>query len=366
MNSFAAFVKKEFYHIIRDKRTVLILLVMPVVQIILFGFAVTTEVNNVQVAIFDPSKDMSTQQIIERFEASEYFTVTRMLSNSEDINNAFKEKKTNLVIVFSERFNENLLSTGEAAVQLIADATDPNLATLLTGYATSIILSYQQELMSQYTIPFQILPEMKMLYNPQMKSAYNFVPGVMGLILILICAMMTAIAIVREKETGTMEILLASPINPIYIIIAKAVPYFFLSVVNLTTIILLAVFVLEVPIAGSLFWLTIISLLFIVVSLSLGLLISTLVKTQVAAMLISGMALMMPVIFFSGLMFPIESMPALLQWLSGIMPARWYIAAIRKLMIQGVEIRYVSKELSILAAMALALLVVSIKKLRYC
>jgi ABC-2 type transport system permease protein len=179
----------------------------------------------------------------------------------------------------------------------------------------------------------------------------------------LICAMMTAIAIVREKETGTMEVLLASPVKPIYIIIAKAVPYFFLSVINLTTIILLAVFVLGVPITGSLFWLIVISLLFIVVSLSLGLLISTLVKTQVAAMLISGMALMMPVIFFSGLLFPIESMPTLLQWLSGIMPARWYIAAIRKLMIQGVEIIYLSKELSVLVAMALALLVVSIKKL---
>jgi ABC-2 type transport system permease protein len=341
----------------------LILLVMPVVQIILFGFAVTTEVKNVQVAIFDPSKDISTQQIIERFEASNYFTITHILSNSEDINNCFKEKRTNLVIVFSERFNENLLSTGEAAVQLIADATDPNLATLLTGYATNIILSYQQELMNQYTTPFRILPETKMLYNPQMKSAYNFVPGVMGLILMLICAMMTAIAIVREKETGTMEILLASPVKPIYIIIAKAVPYFFLSVVNLTTIILLAVFVLKVPITGSLFWLIALSLLFIVVSLSLGLLISTWVKTQVAAMLISGMALMMPVIFFSGLMFPIESMPAPLQWLSGIMPARWYIAAIRKLMIQGVEIMYISKELSVLVIMAVMLLVVSIKKL---
>ncbi|KAA6332689.1 Inner membrane transport permease [termite gut metagenome] len=363
MKQFAAFVKKEFYHIFRDKRTVLILLVMPIVQIILFGFAVTTEVNNVRVAVFDPSKDVSTQQITERFEASRYFTVTQILSNPQEINDVFKEGKANLVIVFAEGFDENLLSTGGASVQLIADATDPNLATVLTGYASNIILAYQQELINEHTVPFHILPEVKMLYNPQMKSAYNFVPGVMGLILILICAMMTSIAIVREKETGTMEVLLASPVKPIYMIVAKVVPYFVLSAVNLTTIILLAVFVLGVPIAGSLFWLILTSLLFIVVSLSLGLLISTLVRTQVAAMLISGMALMMPAIFFSGLMFPIESMPTVIQWLSSVMPARWYIAAIRKLMIQGVEVIYVLKELLVLVAMASILLTVSIKKL---
>ncbi|KAA6343967.1 Inner membrane transport permease, partial [termite gut metagenome] len=254
MKQFAAFVKKEFYHIFRDKRTVLILLVMPIVQIILFGFAVTTEVNNVRIAVFDPSKDSSTQQITERFEASRYFTVTQLLSNPQEINDVFKEGKANLVIVFGEGFNENLLSTGGASVQLIADATDPNLATVLTGYASNIILAYQQELINEHAVPFRILSEVKMLYNPQMKSAYNFVPGVMGLILILICAMMTSIAIVREKETGTMEVLLASPVKPIYMIVAKVVPYFVLSAVNLATIILLAVFVLGVPIAGSLFW----------------------------------------------------------------------------------------------------------------
>ncbi|KAA6311388.1 Inner membrane transport permease, partial [termite gut metagenome] len=216
MKQFVAFVRKEFYHIFRDKRTVLILLVMPVVQIILFGFAVTTEVNNVRVAVFDPSKDVSTQQITERFEASRYVTVTQILSNPQEINDVFKEDKANLVIVFGERFDENLLSTEGISVQLIADATDPNLATVLTGYASNIILAYQQELINEHNVPFRILPEVKMLYNPQMKSAYNFVPGVMGLILILICAMMTSIAIVREKETGTMEVLLASPVKPIY------------------------------------------------------------------------------------------------------------------------------------------------------
>lgn len=364
MRQFLSFVKKEFYHIFRDKRTMLILLGMPVVQIILFGFAITTEVKNTQVAIFDPSKDISTQRITEQLSASEYFSVAQILSNPDEIEKVFKEGKANLVVVFGENFNENLLHTGEASIQLIADATDPNQSLSLTGYATNIIGSYQQELMREYNIPFQIKPEVRMLYNPQMKGAYNFVPGVMGLILILICAMMTSIAIVREKEMGTMEVLLASPIRPIYIILAKAVPYFTLSVVNLSSILLLSVFVLEVPVAGSLFWLAIISLIFILVALALGLFISSVADTQVTAMLISGIGLMMPVMLLSGMIYPIESMPVVLQWLSDIIPAKWYISAVKKLMIQGVSVVYVLKEMGILIVMAIFLLTVSLKKFK--
>lgn len=364
MKQFKAFIRKEFYHIFRDKRTMLISLGMPIVQILLFGFAITTEVKNTQVAVFDPSKDATTQRIREQFQASEYFTITKELQSSDQINAIFKYGKINLVIVFSENFSDNLLHTGEAAVQLITDGTEPNQASLLTTYASGILGSYQQELTEQYNMPFRILPEIKMLYNPQGKSAYNFVPGVMGLILMLICAMMTSIAIVREKETGTMEILLASPLKPIYIILAKAVPYFVISIANLTTILLLSVFVLDVPIAGSLFWLALLSLLFIFTALSLGLLISTLVNSQMAAMLASGMGLMMPVMLLSGMMFPIESMPPLLQWISAIIPARWYIEAVKKMMIQGVEIQFVLKESGVLVVMSGVLIIVSLKKFK--
>ncbi len=364
MKEFIAFIKKEFYHIFRDKRTMLILLGMPIAQILLFGFAITTEVKNTQVAVFDPSKDASTRRIKEQFQASEYFTIAEELTSPDQINDVFKYGKINLVIVFSENFADNLLHTGEAAVQLIADGTDPNQASMLAGYASGILGSYQQELIEQYKIPFQIIPEIKMLYNPQGKSAYNFVPGVMGLILMLICAMMTSIAIVREKETGTMEILLSSPLKPIYIILAKAVPYFTLSIANLITILLLSVFVLGVPVAGSLFWLTLISLLFIFTALALGLLISTLVDTQMAAMLASGMGLMIPIMLLSGMIFPIESMPAILQWISSIVPARWYIAAVKKIMIQGAEIQFVLKEVSILAVMAGGLIMFSLSKFK--
>lgn len=365
MKQFLSFVKKEFYHIFRDPRTMMIILGMPIVQILLFGFAITTEVKNVQVAVFDPSKDISTERIINQLDASEYFHVVRMLNNPDEINTIFMENHNiNLVIVFDANFNENLLHTGKASIQLMADATDPNQATTLTGYASSIINSYQQELLQGSQIPVQINSEVRMLYNPQIKSAYNFVPGVMGLITMLICAMMTSISIVREKETGTMEILLASPMKPIYIIIAKAIPYFAISIVNLTSILLLSVYILKVPMTGNFYSLIGISLLFIMVALSLGILISTVSNTQVAAMLVSGMGMILPVMILSGMIFPIESMPVILQWLSNIIPAKWYILAVKKLMIQGLGITAVHKELIVLLGMFFFLIFLSLRNFK--
>jgi ABC-2 type transport system permease protein len=364
MKQYAAFVKKEFYHIFRDTRTLLILIGMPVVQIILFGFAITTEVKNTKIAVFDPSRDLSTRRIIDRLEASEYFSVERFLNSASEADEVFREGKAGLIVLFSGNFNESLLHTGEASIELLADASEPNQATSITAYASGIIAGCQEELRREQAVPFRIVPEIRMLYNPGMKGAYNFVPGVMGMILMLICAMMTSIAIVREKEQGTMEVLLASPVKPACVILSKMTPCFILSWFNLTGILLLSVFVLGVPVAGSLFWLNVLSLLFITVALSLGLLISTLVGTQVAAMLASGMGLMMPVVILSGMMFPIESMPVALQWFSGIIPARWYIAAVRKIMIEGAPVAYILREMAILAAMAALITGISLRKFK--
>ncbi len=314
MRQFIAFIKKEFYHIFRDRRTMLILLGMPVVQIILFGFAISTEVKNVRLAVLDPSNDVVTRKIIDRLDASEYFTVTARFHSPQEMEAAFLKNEVDMAIVFSERFADDLY-TGDARVQLIVDATDPNMSTSQVNYATGIVSMVGQEMIPPNMSAARLTPDIKLLYNPQMKSAYNFVPGVMGLILMLICAMMTSISIVREKETGTMEVLLVSPVKPLFIILAKAVPYFVLSFVNLITILLLSVFVLDVPVVGSLFWLITVSLLFIFVSLALGLLISSVTRTQVAAMLVSGLMLMMPTMLLSGMIFPIESMPVILQWI---------------------------------------------------
>lgn len=359
-----SFVTKEFYHIFRDKRTILILLCMPVVQMLLFGFAITTELKNTKVAVFDPSKDAVTQGIKEHLQASDYFSISEELTDINQINDIFKYGDIGLVVVFSENFADNLLRQGEAAVQLITDGTEPNQASMITGYASNIMMSCQQELSDTNIASCRIVPEVRMLYNPQGESAYNFVPGVMGMILMLICAMMTSISIVREKENGTMEILLVSPMKPIYIILSKAIPYFVLSLINLTTILLLSVYVLHVPVSGNIFLLFGVSLIFIFLALSLGLFISNLVETQMAAMLASGMGLMMPVMLLSGLMFPIESMPKILQVISAIVPARWYIEAVKKIMIQGVEIQYVMKEIIILSVMAFGLVILSLKKFK--
>lgn len=364
MRQFIAFVKKEFYHIFRDRRTMLILLGMPVVQIILFGFAISTEVKNVRLAVLDPSNDVVTRKIIDRLDASEYFTVTARFHSPQGMEAAFLKSEIDMAVVFGERFMDGLYA-GDARLQLIVDATDPNMSTSQVNYATGIVSMAGQEMLPPNVSTASLTPDVKLLYNPQMKSAYNFVPGVMGLILMLICAMMTSISIVREKETGTMEVLLVSPVKPLFIILAKAVPYFVLSFVNLITILLLSVFVLDVPVVGSLFWLITVSLLFIFVSLALGLLISSVTQTQVAAMLASGLMLMMPTMLLSGMIFPIESMPVILQWISDILPARWYVQAVRKLMIEGVPVIFVVKEIGILLLMATVLITVSFKKFKY-
>jgi ABC-2 type transport system permease protein len=361
---FSAFVIKEFRHILRDRRTIMILLGIPIIQIILFGFAITTEVKNVQVAVLDPSHDLSTQRIIQRLDASDYFTIAYTPNSPQEIEMLFQQGKIQLALLFNDRFEERLRHTSDAAIQLLADATDPNQAVMVAGYASSIIASCQMEWMQEFRIPMQIVPQVRMLYNPQMKGAYNFVPGVMGMILMLICAMMTSIAIVREKELGTMEVLLASPMKPSYVIFSKVIPYFTLSLVNLATILLLSVFVLGVPVSGSLFWLVVTSFLFITVALSLGILISTLVRTQVAAILISGMALMMPVMLLSGMIFPVENMPKILQLLSHIVPAKWYIYAVKKFMIQGLPVQFVWKEFGVMVFMALLFITVSMKKFK--
>lgn len=336
----------------------MILLGMPVLQIILFGFAITTELNHSRVAVLDPSKDAVTTRITERIDENRYFSVVKELSSASDIETVFRHDEADIVVAFTPDFDANL-STGEAGIQLVVDATDPNTGNMMAGYVQGIVGQALQS--GTQSSP---IVQTHLLFNPQMKSAYNFVPGVMGLILMLICAMMTSISIVREKETGTMEVLLVSPIRPIFIILAKAVPYLVLSCVNLATILLLSVYVLHVPVEGNLWTLSFLSLLLIAVALSLGLLISCVVQNQVAAMIVSGMGLMMPVMLLSGMIFPIESMPAALQWISNIIPARWYIQAVKKVMIEGLGMAAVWHEALILSGMAALLIGLSLKKFK--
>ena len=362
MKQFGAFIKKEFYHILRDRRTVLIVLVMPVVLIVLFGFALSTEVRNVDIAILTPEPDRTIEQIADRLDASEYFTVRQWLRTPDEIDRVMKSGEIQMVIAFGPHFSGNVLTPDGSQMQLVVDASDSNMAQSYVSYASGIIADFSRELAA--TGGGQgIETQVQFLYNPQMKSAYNFVPGIMGLIMMLICAMMTSISIVREKEMGTMEVLLVSPVRPVYIVVSKMVPYFVLSCINLLTILLLSVFVLKVPVAGSLAALGLVSLIYIITNLSLGLLISTMAQQQVIALMFSGLMLMVPAIVLSGMVFPVESMPPLLQAISCIVPPRWYISAVRKLMIQGLPLIYAWKETVILISMAVVLIAASLKLL---
>ena len=361
---FFAFIRKEFYHIWRDKQTLLILFGMPIVQIIIFGFALTNEVKNSRIAVLDPSKDADTRQITARLEASQYFDIQEELVTGGSIDRAFKEGKIKMALVFPLNFRNTLVQTGHADLQIITDASDPNIASTVANYASAIIQDYQKEQWGLNKVPYRINTTMRMLYNPQLKGAYNFVPGVMAMILLLVCTMMTSIAIVREKERGTMEILLASPLKPTMVIIAKAVPYLVLSFVNIVSILLLSVFVLDLPIAGSLPLLLAESVLFTITALALGLLISSITNSQLVAMLISLVGMFLPTLMFSGFMFPVENMPIPLQVISNIVPAKWYFYIVKEVMIKGLGFTAIWKETLILVGMTIFLLALSIRKFK--
>lgn len=364
MKQFISFVKKEFHHIFRDKRTMIILLAMPVVQIIIFGFALTNEVKNSKIAVWDQSKDAATASLISKLEASRYFEVEQLITGPGEVEKIFQKGKVKLALIIPPHFNEDLLHFNKAQVQLIADASDPNVANTLTTYASAIIQDYQSVITQNKKLPYTIETRIRMLYNPELKGAYNFVPGVMAMVLLLVCTMMTAITIVRERETGTMEIMLVSPAKPFKIIIAKAVPYFLLSAVNIASILLLSVFVLEVPVKGSLALLVGESLLFTLVSLALGLLISTKVATQQTALFISLVGLLLPTVMLSGFMFPIENMPLPLRTVSHLVPARWFYNIVRSVMIKGTGIEAVWKDTLILAGMLIVFAGLAIKNFK--
>ena len=361
---FFAFVKKEFFHIWRDKRTMFILLGMPIVQIVIFGFALTNEVMNANIAILDNSKDAATASLTAQLDASRYFALERNLVSYKEIEEEFRKGKIKLAIVFPQHFGADLQHFNKAQVQLIADAADPNTANQLTNYATSIINDYQNRITNDRKLPYTINTEMRMLYNPQLKGAFNFVPGVMAMVLLLVCTMMTAITIVKEKEMGTMEIMLVSPMRPQLVVLAKAVPYLLLSIVNISSILLLSVFVLEVPINGSLVLLVFESILFTLVSLSLGLLISSGAESLQTAMFISLVGMFLPTIMLSGFMFPVENMPTPLRIVSNVVPAKWYYNIVKSVMIKGVGLEVIWKETLILAGMMIFFLTMAIKRFK--
>jgi ABC-2 type transport system permease protein len=364
MKELLVFIKKEFKQVFRDPRTLLIMFGLPVAQIVLFGFALTSEVKNIDILIADNSKDMVSMQITDKIKATRYFIVQEKNIGGAEIDNTFKKGGVQSVVIFPANFSNDLLHEGKAQVQIITDGTDPNTAKTIVNYLTAIINAYQQEKFPSASLRYKILTEPRMLYNEEDNGSMNFIPGVMALILMLVCTALTSVSIVKEKELGTMEILLVSPFKPVMVLVAKAVPYFILSLINFTLILLLSVFLLHIDIKGSILLLYMESALFILTCLSLGLMISNATNAQQTALLISMMGMMLPTIIFTGFIFPLENMPWVLRTISNVVPSKWYFLIIKSVMLKGLGFQYVWKETLILMVMTAVLLTIALKKFK--
>lgn len=357
-----AFIHKEFLHVFRDRRTLLIMFGLPIAQILIFGYALTNEVKNARLLVVNPSNEVSVNQMIDKIAASSYFTVKHVEKNAQNLDKYFKNGDAQCALIFPDKFSS---AKNEAAeIQIVADASDPNFAKTVINYLTAIIMDFQQSPKQTRQPPMQIKTEVRMLYNPSLNGSMNFVPGVIAMIMMIVCTTLTSVAVVREKETGTMEVLLVSPMRPIFVLISKAIPYFVLSIVNLTIILIISNVLLDVPIHGSLLLIFLVSVLYIFTCLALGLMISNSTSSQAMAMMVSMAGILLPILLFTGFIFPIENMPLVFQWISNVIPARWYFLIIQSVMLKGQGFMDVWRETLILLAMMVVLVVISLKKFK--
>jgi len=362
MKQLRVFIQKEFKHIFRDVRTLIILFGMPIAQVTLFGYAITNEIKDANIVVLDKSQDYLSARLTNKITSSGYFFLKESVNTIAEVNDLFLADEVKLAIIIPENFSKKVINK-DAEIQLLADASDPNMANTLVNYTNGIISKFMLEEVGA-GLPYAITTDIEMAYNPTLESVFLFVPGVITIILMLVSALLTSIAITREKEMGTMEILLVSPLKPITIILGKVIPYLLLSFINAILILLMGVFIFGMPINGNLALLLLESLLFIITALSLGILISTKAASQQVAMMVSLFALMLPTILLSGFIFPVSSMPWPLQWLSAVMPATYYIIIIKGIMLQGVGLAVLWKETLILAIMTAVLLAAGLKNFK--
>jgi ABC-2 type transport system permease protein len=356
------FIHKEFLHIFRDVRTLIILFGIPAAQIMIFGYVISMDIREAQIAVVDMSRDEITRRLIHKFDASEFFHVTHHLSTVNDAEAALKSGTIKQVLVFEADFGAKLQRDGRSTLGLITDASEPNIGRLVASYSEALVTEFNGELATRSSI--QIAPTVRMYYNPTLENEYMFVPGLMTLILMLICALMTSVTITREKEFGTMEVLLVSPLRPIQIILGKVAPYLVLGFIDVLIILAMANFIFGLPVKGSLVLFLFESILYIALALSMGILISTISKTMQQAMFISLIGLMLPSILLSGFIFPLENMPIFYQIFSLLLPPRWFIIIIKNIMLKGTGIQFVWKETLVLIVMTLVFIGMSAKKFK--
>ena len=364
MRLFVSFVKKEFKHIFRDRMTLIVLFGIPIIQILIFGYVITNDFKDIGIAVYDQSNDLHTRKITNKVFSSGYFIHKGQIHSDQQIEEQFRSGKVRAVVSFPADFSRDLENKKFAEVQIITDASDPNLAKTIVGYLMGIIQQYQFQELNHSDVSIGAQAEIRMVFNENLEGPYMFIPGTMALILMIICSLLTSISVTREKELGTMEVLLVSPLRPSLIIIGKVTPYIILAFLNAMVILLMGTLVFGLPVVGSLGLLMLELLLFILLSLSLGIFISTMAPNQQVAMFISLFALMLPTILLSGFIYPIENMPAILQWISMVIPPKWFIIIIKDIMLKGNGVGYVWQETLILLGMTLLFIVASIKKFK--
>jgi len=364
MKQLLVFIRKEFYHVFRDRRTLLIMFGLPVVQIVLFGFALSSEVKNIRLVIADYAKDQESRELIQKVMTSEYLIVEQVQADYEQLADEFKKGEVKGALIIPANFGANWVHLNQATLQLITDGSDPNISKTIVQYLTAIITDFQQQRTSASGSQLPIQTQIRMLYNEEQNGSLNFIPGVMALILMIVCTALTSVSIVKEKEMGTMEVLLVSPFKPVWVLIAKAIPYLLLPLVNFTLILVLSITVLDIQIRGSILLLYFESTLFIITCLSLGLLISNVTHSQQTALLISLMGMMLPTLIFTGFLMPLENMPKVFQLIAHIIPSRWYYIIIKSVMLKGMGLQYVWKETLVLITMSSVLLIVALKNFK--
>jgi ABC-2 type transport system permease protein len=374
MTALQGLLRKEFFHIRRDRRTAAVLIALPVVQVMLFGYAIRTDVDDVRLAVVDPAPDSATIALRNRFAAGGVFRTVAVVPRTADLDPLFESGKAQQAIVFYPGFARDLGSGVPAKLLILTDATEPNTGSLLQSYAESVVNQWAGESgraggagASGRAGPFgpaasiRIVPQSRMRFNPTRESSNLFVPGLMAFVLTIISSLMTAISLTREKETGTMEALLVSPLRPWEIIAGKVTPYLAIGFISVVAVLVEALLVFHVPLRGSVPLLLFEGALYILVSLSLGILISARTSSQRVAMMFALLGTMLPNILLSGFIFPLESMPAALRAISYVIPGRWFVAIARGIMLKGIGLEYVWRETLFLAAMATVLLVASIR-----
>lgn len=369
MKQFLNFVRKEFIHILRDPLTLLLLLGMPVVEMIIFGFALNMEVSGIRTLVIDDASDKLSEEIVTALRANPYFVYEGTSHDREEMSRLLRGDKIDLALILPPDLERDIVTrSGKAQISVITDATDANIGQIRTGYVQGLIGEVLEGRMQakgvSERVPFAIDVNTRMMFNPSLRSTYNFVPGVMGLVLIIICTLMTSVSIVREKERGTLEVLLSSPVRPTTMVIAKTIPYLLVSFVNLLSILFISRYLLGVPIRGSIWLIFLVTLIYIFLALAIGMVISAKAATQRDAIILSGFGMMMPTMVFSGMIFPIANMPVVLQWVTKIVPANYYISAIRKLMIQGTGFEAIAYETLVLTGMSVLLITLAIRFIR--